>query len=215
MPIVQRPLASVLAQADIGRPRDLEGRRVGVTGLPSDDAVLDSVVSANGGDPAKVDRVTIGFNAVSAIAAGKVDGATAFWNAEGVALQQRSVPIREFRVDDYGAPKYPELVLVTSAKLLGTERDLVQGVVEATTHGYEDVVADPAAGLDDLLAAVQGLDRTEQQAQLDALIKAAAFSPPGAFDHGVLEQWSQWDAEHGILSLPPNVGELFDLRPSE
>src|SRR6188768_2308184 len=54
MPIVQRPLASVLARADRGvrRPRDLEGRTVGVTGLPSDDAVVDSEVSADGGDPA-------------------------------------------------------------------------------------------------------------------------------------------------------------------
>src|SRR3954447_21808735 len=40
MPIVQRPLASVIARADDGvrRPRDLEGHTVGVTGLPSDEA---------------------------------------------------------------------------------------------------------------------------------------------------------------------------------
>src|SRR6478672_12543989 len=41
MPIVQRPLASVLTAPQVRRPRDLEGRTVGVTGLPSDDAVLD------------------------------------------------------------------------------------------------------------------------------------------------------------------------------
>src|SRR5918999_3452184 len=33
--IVQRPLAAVIARGDVDRPRDLEGRRVGVTGLPS------------------------------------------------------------------------------------------------------------------------------------------------------------------------------------
>src|SRR3954454_8412011 len=78
MPIVQRPLASVIAgdRATVRRPRDLEGGTVGVTGLPSDDAVLDSVVAADGGDPANVQRVTIGFNAVAALAAGRVDAAT-------------------------------------------------------------------------------------------------------------------------------------------
>src|SRR3954451_23437131 len=81
MPIVQRPLASVIARSSVRQPRDLEGRTVGVTGLPSDDAVLDSVVSADGGDPATVHRVTIGFNAVAALAARRVDAATAFWNA--------------------------------------------------------------------------------------------------------------------------------------
>ena len=86
-PIVQRPLAAVLVDpTDVRRPRDLEGRTVGVTGLPSDDAVLDSVLEADGADPDAVDRVTIGFNAVASLAAGRVDAATAFWNAEGVTL---------------------------------------------------------------------------------------------------------------------------------
>ena len=43
--LVQRPLAAVIARAGIRRPRELEGRRVGVTGLPSDDAVLRAVLS--------------------------------------------------------------------------------------------------------------------------------------------------------------------------
>ena len=46
--LVQRPLAAVIAKPEIRRPRDLEGRRVGVTGLPSDDAVLRAVVEDDG-----------------------------------------------------------------------------------------------------------------------------------------------------------------------
>ena len=49
--LVQRPLAAVIARgSEVRRPRDLEGRRVGVTGLPSDDAVLRAVVEHDGGD---------------------------------------------------------------------------------------------------------------------------------------------------------------------
>src|SRR5688500_10618746 len=44
MALVQRPLAAVLAQPSIRTPKDLEGRRVGVSGLPSDVAVLRSIV---------------------------------------------------------------------------------------------------------------------------------------------------------------------------
>src|SRR5215813_1457245 len=104
MALVQRPLAAVLAQPDIKRPRDLEGKKAGVTGLPSDDAVLSSILRGDGGDPAKVHKVTIGFEAVAALLAHRVDGATAFWNAEGVALQARRPGIRQFKVDDFGAP---------------------------------------------------------------------------------------------------------------
>src|SRR3954451_4270727 len=116
MPLVQRPLAAVIARGEgpVRRPRDLDGHSVGVTGLPSDEAVVDSEVSADGGDPSGVNRVTIGFNAVSTLAAGKVDAATGFWNAEGVSLRHAGVPIRIFKVNEYGAPPYPELVLVAS-----------------------------------------------------------------------------------------------------
>ncbi len=182
MPIVQRPLASVIARSSIRRPRDLEGHTVGVTGLPSDDAVLDSVVSADGGDPAKVHRVTIGFNAVAALAAGRVDAATAFWNAEGVTLKRQGVATRTFRVDRYGAPRYPELVLVTTAAMIRADPNLVGAVAEATRGGYLIAERHPADALDDLLSADPDLDRADQQAELRALDQAGAFRPPGRFD---------------------------------
>ncbi len=212
MPIVQRPLAAVLARGDgpVRRPRDLEGHAVGVTGLPSDEAVVDSEVSADGGDPAKVDRVTIGFNAISSLAAGKVDAATGFWNAEGVALRQQGVPTRIFKVNRYGAPPYPELILTASQKTIESEPQLVDSVVAATTRGYEFVVAHPAKGLDDLLAEVPSLDRGEQAAQLQALLPDLK---PAPFDPKVLREWAAWDLEHGLLKRPLDVEEAFRLRP--
>src|SRR5207247_80662 len=167
----------------------------GVTGLPSDDAVLDSVVSADGGDPQAVHRVTIGFNAVVSLAAGRVDGATAFWNAEGVTLRRKGVPIRVFRVDDYGAPRYPELVLATSGKTLSKRAGLVRRVVGATIRGYSLATRDPARALDDLLAGESSLERGEQAAELRSLERGHAFDPVGRFDRRALAGWARWDAE--------------------
>ena len=143
----------------VREPADLEGGEVGVTGLPSDDAVLDSVLEAGGADPDAVRRVTIGFDAVSTLAAGKLDAATAFWNAEGVALRDLGVPTREFRVDDYGAPRYPELILATSAETLRDDPELVDvGGRRDRAPATRDVAADPEAGLAALLDAVPELD---------------------------------------------------------
>jgi putative hydroxymethylpyrimidine transport system substrate-binding protein len=210
MPIVQRPLAAVIARAGSGvrRPRDLESHTVGVTGLPSDEAVVDSEVSADGGDPAAVDEVTIGFNAVSSLAAGKVDAATGFWNAEGVTLQRQGVPVRIFKVNRYGAPPYPELILTTSGHTLDTDPDLVHSVVAATRRGYAFVEHDPEQALDDLLAADPALDRSEQQAQLDALLPDLG---PAPFRRDVLDRWAAWDLQHGLLERPLDVGSAFDL----
>jgi NitT/TauT family transport system substrate-binding protein/putative hydroxymethylpyrimidine transport system substrate-binding protein len=215
MPIVQRPLAAVIAgdPGVVRRPRDLEGRTVGVTGLPSDDAVLDSVVAADGGNPSTVHRVTIGFNAVAALAAGRVDAATAFWNAEGVTLKLQGVPTRTFRVDDYGAPRYPELVLVTSHGTLQDDPDLVNAVVQATTRGYALAGRQPKQALADLLAADPSLEQADQAAELRALEAASAFRDPGEFDWAVLHRWARWEAEHGIVRRPPDVSRTFARFP--
>ena len=210
MPIVQRPLAAVIARADgsVRSPRDLEGQRVGVSGLPSDEAVVDSEVEADGGDPAKVDEVTIGFTAVPSLAAGKVEAATGFWNAEAVALREQGVPIRVFKVDRFGAPPYPELVLCTSEALLQSDPDLVDAVVAATRRGYEATEKDPEAALTDLLAANKslGLNRAEQEAQLKVLLPALHPKP---FEMPVLEEWAAWDLRHHLLEKPLAVEQAF------
>jgi putative hydroxymethylpyrimidine transport system substrate-binding protein len=209
MPVVEAPLASVIARADgpVRRPRDLDGNSVGVTGLPSDEAVVDSEVAADGGDPAGVDRVTIGFNAVSSLAAAKIDAATGFWNAEAVTLRRKGIPIRVFKVDEYGAPTYPELVIASTAKTLRTRPELVRRMAAATVRGYDLARTRPRLALDDLLAAEPGLDRAEQSAQMQAvrpiLARGAGFRMP------LLRQWSRWDLEHGLLERPLDVDAAF------
>jgi len=212
MPIVQRPLAAVIARGTgpVRRPRQLEGHTVGVTGLPSDEAVVDSEVSADGGDPAKVDRVTIGFNAVSSLAAGKVDAATGFWNSEGVALRRSGIPVRIFKLDRYGAPPYPELILTTSRRTIAREPDLVDSMVAATTRGYELASNHPAQALGDLLEAVPSLDRADQAAQLRALRPDLR---PAPFHRAVLREWADWDLAHGLLKRPLDVDAAFRLNP--
>jgi len=210
-PLVQRPLAAVLARGDgpVRRPKEMEDHRVGVTGLPSDEAVVDSEVEADGGDPAAVERVTIGFNAIASLAAGRVDAATGFWNAEGVALRRQGVPLRTFKVDEFGAPPYPELILTTSRQTLEDDPDLVDAVVAATHRGYAFAVKDPEAALGDLLAANPELEGAEQRAQMEALLP---ILHPAPFNPRVLRAWAAWDLKHGLLEEPLDVEQAFDQR---
>ncbi len=210
-PIVERPLAAVIAgdRTEIRTPADLNGKTVGVTGLPSDDAVLNSVLESAGLSPASVHRVSIGFGSVPALAAGRVDAATAFWNAEGVTLERRGVPIQTFRVDDFGAPRYPELILTTTRKELRSHHALVGSVVGATREGYQFVNQDPDAALGDLLNGVEGLDQGDQQAQLHALLRAHSFRPALRFGGSWRQQWPRWEVDHGIVDSPPDINHLI------
>ncbi len=214
MAFVQRPLAAVLAQPGIRSPKDLEGKRVGVTGLPSDEAVLRSVVAGDGGDPGKVRMTTIGFQAVKAMLAGRVDGATAFWNAEGVALKRERPAIREFRVDDFGAPSYPELVLAVTRETLEDDEPVVRATIRALQRGYGEAQRDPESAVAAMLAVEPRLDQGALAAELDAVDEAftAGAQGFGQLRPDVLRAWARWDVEFGILSEPVDIRRAFDLR---
>ncbi len=220
MALVQRPLAAVIARPGVRTPRDLEGRRAGVAGLPSDEAVLRSVVAGAGGDPDEVEQVTIGFNAVASLLGGRVDAATAFWNAEGVALRregaERSPPVRfrEFRVDRYGAPAYPELVLCVTRQTLDEDPDLVDGAIAALRRGYEEALRDPELAVETLVRRNRGLDRELVLEELRALGPAftSGVRRYGDLDRERLEAWATWAQEFGLVRERPDVDSAFRLR---
>ena len=210
--LVQRPLAAVIAADEdaVRTPGDLSAGTVGVTGLPSDDAVLAAVLDSAGADAPET--VNIGFDSVAALSAGRVDAATAFWNVEGVALRGQGVPTREFRVDDYGAPRFPELVLVTTREHLGSDRDLIAAVVDGLVDGYATAADDPDAALEAEREAVPELDAGFLAAQMDAL--DGAFSPPLFLDRPALEEWADYVVDYGIVGEKPALDETFDFTLS-
>ncbi len=209
MAIVQRPLASVIAAPQIRSPRELAGRVVGVTGVPSDTAVLHSVVAGSGGDPKRVKTITIGFDAVAALLAHRVAAATAFWNDEGVTLARRRPGFRVFRVDRYGAPQYPELVLCAARSTVNGDPSLIRSTVRALVRGYRDTVSDPRRGEADLESQVPGLDPGLLDAELHALLPALA---PRGFDPAALASWAGWETRFGIVKARPDIAKMFDPR---
>jgi putative hydroxymethylpyrimidine transport system substrate-binding protein len=212
LPIVQRPLAAVIAGPQISSPRELAGRTVGVTGDPSDLAVLHSIVAGSRGDPAKVHTVNIGFNAVADLLSGRIQAATAFWNDEGVTLQRRKPGFHIFRVDDYGAPSYPELVVCATRAGLSADPSRARALVKTLTEGYDYALAHPTAAAHDLESQVSGLDASLVSAELPGLEKA--FTGPehrfGVLDMALLARWARWEARFGIVTRPPDVRAMFD-----
>jgi len=214
--VVQRPLAAVLASPSITRPRRLEGRTVGVTGLPSDDAALDQIVRGDGGDPSKVKRATIGFEAVASVVSGKVSAAIGFWNAEGVALSARRPGTKVFRLDAFGAPVYPELLIVATSKTLREQGPAVKRFTDAVAAGYDAVASTPQGDDDEAVRALRvgsgdrSIDPSTTEKQLAAVKPAFrdAQGRTGVLDRATMRTWSTWEAKVGITKTPPDVDEL-------
>ncbi len=205
--LVQRPLGALVTQPGIKRPRDLSGQRVGVSGLPSDGPFLKAIVEDDGGDYASIRQVTIGFNAVSALLGRKVAAAPVFWNVEGIVLKQRGRRFNEFRIDDYGAPRFPEVVLVATSATLRDDRAAIVDALAAIRDGARDVAKDPEPAVAEIAKESGDADLALVRAQLDAL--RPIVDPQLTLRRPVLDAWARFTAKVGLLDAPPDVGASF------
>ena len=167
----------------------------------------------DGGDPAKVRKVTHrlpGRHGAARRAASTRP--TAFWNAEGVALQAKRPGMREFKVDDFGAPPYPELVLCVSRETLRRRpRAGARPPCRALRRGYEETINDPESAVEALVDRARTSTAPPTARELDAVSPAFTEGATryGELDPKALAAWARWEARFGITKRPPDVARAF------
>jgi ABC-type nitrate/sulfonate/bicarbonate transport system substrate-binding protein len=226
MALVQRPLGGLIALASehLRSPADLAGKTVGITGVPSDLAVLDTELRHAGVSPSRVHVVTVGFNGSQALLAGRIAAFTGFIPDEGVTLQMGGGAgghsITAFGLDENGGPSYPGLVAFTTRKLIAADPTLVRGFVAATVHGYEDTLRDPARSLNDLLRLNPGLSHKLTAASLEVylpLFTGRSSMGGGGVPFGTLQSantaaMSAWMTYSHLIATPVSAGRYGTNR---
>jgi putative hydroxymethylpyrimidine transport system substrate-binding protein len=205
--IAQRPLGGLITRASerLSSPKQLQGKTVGITGVPSDSAVLDTEVAAAGGNPRKVHVVTVGFNGAQALRAHKIAAFTGFWPADGVQLQVTGEPVRSFKLDDWGGPPYPGLVAFTTTHLISAQPALVRDFVAATVRGYQLTVREPQRSLSDLLSSNPEVQSNVAKASLAAylpLFTESGKTPFGTLQPAHEQALSRWMLTHHLIPKP-------------
>lgn len=121
--VVPQPLNSFMSiEPRVRSLRDLNGRTIGITGLPSDYATLDTALHSVGLTRAQVKVVTVGYNLLPALLSHRVDAVLGVYrNVEGIQLQLRRLQPMIIPVDRAGVPSYDELVLVANRTRLRTD----------------------------------------------------------------------------------------------
>jgi NitT/TauT family transport system substrate-binding protein/putative hydroxymethylpyrimidine transport system substrate-binding protein len=206
MAIVQRPVGGLIALASehLRSPAQLQGRTVGITGVPSDRAVLDTEVRHAGGDPARVHVATVGFNGAQGLLAGRLAAFTGFVPDDGVGLEVEGHPITPFWLDRNGGPAYPGLVAFTNRALIRSDPALVRDFLAATVHGYEDTLRDPLRSLSDLLRLNPSLPRVLTAASLRAYLPLfdAGGVPLGMLQPAHVAALSSWMLANRLIAAP-------------
>lgn len=205
--IAQRPLGGLITRASerLSSPKQLQGKIVGITGVPSDSAVLDTEVGASGGNPSRVHVITVGFNGAQALRANKIAAFTGFWPADGVQLQVTGEPVKSFKLDDWGGPPYPGLVAFTTRRLISARPTLVRDFVAATVRGYQLTERQPQRSLSDLLRSNPEVQENVAKASLAAylpLFTENGRTPFGTLQPGHEQALSRWMLAHRLIPRP-------------
>ncbi|MGE5409210.1 MAG: ABC transporter substrate-binding protein, partial [Syntrophothermus sp.] len=210
MALLERPAGGLitLKEEGIANPKQLEGRTVGITGVPSDTAVLDTVVGAAGGDPANVDVVTIGFNGVTDLESRRISAFTGFVPADGAQVEHDGYPTRSFPLYEWGGPSYPGLVVFSTRSRIEREPQLMQAFVSATIRGYEDVLRNPEQGIEALVDANPGVNRELAEESLRAYLPLfrGEASRYGIFEPEAIRGLSRFMVENGLSRSPISPG---------
>jgi putative hydroxymethylpyrimidine transport system substrate-binding protein len=123
--VVPVPLNGLIVspKIPIASPCQISGHKVGVTGIPSDGAFYTTMLQTCHLAASKVPEVTVNFNLVRALLAGKVDAIIGgYRNVEAIQIsQEMSKKATDFPANKLGVPDYDELVLVANRTRLASD----------------------------------------------------------------------------------------------
>jgi putative hydroxymethylpyrimidine transport system substrate-binding protein len=212
--LVQRPLNTImtLKSSGITSPRQLKGKTVASAGLPSDEALLRTVLARERVSLSDVKVVPVSMELTRALISGKYQAIIGgYWVHESILLEQTGYPVNVMRVDDYGVPPYYELVLVASEDCIRKKPRELRAFLRASAEGYAAAANDPKAALQSLLKASPKTDAKLESKGIELLAPLWKDSqkPWGWQDFSRWDAYAKWLFEQGILKNPVKGGECF------
>lgn len=199
-------------EAGITSPRQMEGKRYGGWGSPTEEAVLKAVVENSGGDFSRVKIFNIGTSDFFTAIRRDVDFAWIFYGWTGIEAEQRGIELNylELRKLDPALDYYTP-VLIAGEQLIKENPELVEKFMRATARGYQFAIEKPAEAAEILLKHAPELDRKLVLASQEYLSPRYRDDAPrwGEQKVQVWENYALWMHERGLLTEMIDVNNAF------
>jgi len=214
--VVPHPLNSFMAiEPQVTSLRNLKGRTIGITGVPSDYATLDTALHGVGLTRKDVKVVTVGYNLLPALLAHRVDVVLGVYrNVEGIQLQLRGLHPTVIPVDRAGVPTYDELVLVANKNRLRDDpayRSEVKRFVGAFLAGTDDARRHPARALAILKKVTASDPRFLARATPATLRLLTGPKGVGCLSLPAWQRFGDWMRARQLLKRPIPAASVVDV----
>lgn len=215
--IVQRPLNSImtLKSSGIETPAQLAGKKIGTPGLPWNDAMLATMLEADGVSIDDVEVVDLGWSVAPGLMAGEVDAIIGvYWTYESIIMGNEGFETNVLYPSEWGVPIYYELVLVTSEDNIANNPELVERFVRAFNKGYAQAVDDPQGSVDTMLALNPEAEIDEptdrEGVELLAPLWKSEGAPVGTLDDSRWESLVEWMKAQDLLDDSLVAADAYD-----
>ena len=220
MMVYDKPPFAVVGRASQGvsTPADLEGK---ILGAPPPDgawAQFPAFATANGLDVSKITVEPVGFpTREPMLAEGKVDAITGFSFSSYLNLVRLGVPEDDIKVilmADHGLSLYGNAI-IANTEFAAANPEVLTGFLRAVANGWNDVIADPAAGAEAVVARNPAADAALEQRRLELAINANVVTDYtkanglGGVDPARLEASIAQIAENYEFQTEPDVALYF------
>ncbi len=214
--ISQHPLNSImtLKKSEIKNPSDLRGKVVGFPGIPSNRAMLETVLANQNININDVETVDVGFELVKALVSGSVDAIIgAYWTHESIVMELQGYEIEIMRLEEWGVPDYYELILITNKSFLEENKSDVEKVVNSFKKGYEFSIKNPQESITSLIsiAGAEIVEEDVERAGVELLIPMWQSNnlPFGHQDISKWEETYEWMYQNNFLEKELIIENLF------
>lgn len=206
--VVREPLDTIsfLKSTGITRPKDLEGKTLGTTGVEFGDALIKKMMENDGSSIDKVNVVNVGFDLMSAMTTGNVDATFGcFINHEIPQLEKEGFEMGYFRPSDFGIPNYYSLVFVAGQDSVNNNPEKYHKFLRACSKGFYDMKNNPEDALKILLANQNeenfALDPDVETKSMEILLPLmeGEYDPFLSQDPDCYQENISWLKENGLI----------------
>jgi ABC-type nitrate/sulfonate/bicarbonate transport system substrate-binding protein len=228
----QYGMAGIMVPATSGVTslKQLEGKTLGITGIPYNRTMLEYCLTSAGVDLSKVNIVIVGFTPMPLLLSKRIDalGDAITWSEPAMYNVQLDKPPEDKSTYKYfafyqnGLPRYYTLGVVASEDTVNKNPELARRFLRAWVKGLDWAVNNQKAAVDGMRQHVPEINEKEAAANF-AEIARISQSPEtqahglGWQDPAVWAKQEEFMREHGVISAKVDINQAMTdgLLPSK